>query len=246
VLTGAAHSDVEDAERGGFHLSVGPGLYTTPLYPGARASRTRIFPFIDAEYDNRYYSNASDLVGVYAWKKEFSQAGAAIEFDPTERRARDDTRLAHLPDVRDTTRLKLFASRTVRFVTADGSVATDVLDRGHGTVAQANLWFTAPLTDHLSINVGPGVTWADARYMNSFYAVTTQEAALSSQLSAYSTHSGILDAHWNGLVEWQVFSHYRVGIQLSLMQLKGSAAASPLTEQRTQRNIVGWVAYTFR
>ena len=246
ILGGAAQGEVEDSERGSLHLSVGPGIYAAPQYPGAQSSRTRLFPFIDAEYDHRWYSSASDLVGVYAWKTDMSQAGAALEFEPTERRARDDARLQHLADVRDTARFKLFASRTVGFVTADGNVATDVLGRGQGTLAQVNLWFTAPLSEHFSINVGPGVTWADARFLRSFYAVTPQEAAISQQLSTYSTHSGILDLHWNGLVEWQFLSNYRIGIQVSLMQLKGSAAASPITEQKTQQNVVGWVAYTFR
>ena len=129
---------------------------------------------------------------------------------------------------------------------ADGNVVTDVLGRGRGTLAQGNLWFTAPLSKNFSLNVGPDVSWADARYQKSFYAVTPQEAAISPQLSTCSTHSGIRDVHWNGLIEWQLLSHYRIGIQVSLMQLKASAADRLITEQKNQRNVVGWVAYTIR
>ena len=243
LFSGAAHSDAPTTAGEDFHLALGAGLYSIPQYPGATRTRTRPFPFIDAEYANRYYSSASDLFGVYAWKTDRSQAGAAIEFDPTMREARDDARLQGLLDVRDTARFKVFASRTISFVTADGNVATDVLGRRQGTLAQAVLWLTAPLSNHLSINVGPGVTWADSRYMQSFYSVP---AFVASPLDAYSTHAGILDVHWNGLIDWQFRPHYRIGVQFSLMRLKGVAAASPLTEQRTQDNVVGWLAYTFR
>jgi MipA family protein len=246
LIIGASIVSAAESETEVLHLSVGPGLYVIPQYPGARSSRTRLFPFIDAEYDNRYFSNASDLFGVYAWKTDLSQAGASIEYDPTERTARDDARLQQLPIIRDTARFKLFASRTVRFVTVDGNIATDVLGRGQGSLAQANLWVTAPLAEHLSFNVGPGLTWADARYLRSFFAVTPAEASISPQLYAYSTRAGILDVHWNTLVEWQFLTHYRIGIQMTFMQLKGSATASPIAEQRTQRNLVGWAAYTFR
>lgn len=239
-----AHADESTDED--YHLSIGPGTYTAPRYPGASNSRTRLFPFIDAEYHDRYYTSASDLFGVYGYKSDTAHAGAAIELDPTRRYSRHDARLGRLPDVKDTTRLKLFADRTVLFMTADGSIATDMLGRGQGSLAQANLWFTVPLNPGLSINAGPGATWADMRYMRSFYAVTPWEAAGSPSLTAHATHAGILDTHMNALVEWQFLTHYRIGAQAYLARLEGNAATSPVVLRRTQRSLVGWIAYKFR
>lgn len=230
IIGSTSNGRADEPDTTSYHISVGPGFYTIPRYPGSQSSRTRPFPFVDAEYDNRYYTSVSDIFGVYAFKTDTAQAGAALEFDPTERIAHHDTKSHNLRSIRDTTRFKLFASKTILFVTADGSVATDILGHGQGTLAQANLWFTAPLGPDFSINVGPGATWADTRYMHSFF----------------STRAGLLDTHLNGLIEWQLLSHYRVGVLAYLARLQGDAAASPVVQRRAQRTVVGWVAYKFR
>lgn len=244
ILTANCRAD--DSESKDLHFSMGPGIYSVPHYPGAQGTRRRFFPFIDAEYGNRFYTSASDLFGIYAIKSDSTQAGAAIMLDPMRRETFHEARLRHLRSIPETTRLKLFASRTLLFVTADGSIATDVLGRGQGTLAQANLWFTAPLTSGFSINAGPGVTWADSRYMQSFFSVTPAEADASPLLAPYGTRAGILDTHLNGLAEWQFLSHYRIGAQIYVARLDGIAAGSPIVKQRTQRSVVGWVAYRFR
>jgi outer membrane scaffolding protein for murein synthesis (MipA/OmpV family) len=227
AAAGASASARADGAGDGadWHLAVGPGLYSMPRYPGAGSTRTRFLPYVDAEYHHRFYTSVADLIGVYAVKTDAVQAGAALEYDPTERPAG-----AGLPRVRDTARLKLFASRTVSFVTFDGNVARDVLGRGQGLLAQANLWLTAPLTPDLSVNAGPGATWADAQYMRSFFG----------------TRAGLVDVHLNGYVEWRVTPHYQIGMLAYLARLKGDAAASPVTDRRGQPTLMGWVAYRFR
>lgn len=228
-----------------YHASAGPALYVAPTYPGARASREVWFPFVDADIDDRFYTSAEDLLGVYAYKTEATQIGAAVAWDLTHRIASDDERLRGLPNVRETARFKLFASRTVYFITGDTNVATDVAGHGQGTLAQANLWFTIPFAPSFSVSLGPGVTWADTRYMSTFYAVTPAESAHSG-LSVFPTRAGVADAHLNGLAEWALLSHLRIGVSAYLAHLKGDAADSPITERLGQATVVGWVAYRWR
>ena len=242
----ALPSRADDTDGADLHLSLGPGLYTIPCRPGASSSQTHLFPFIDAEYENRYYTSISDLFGIYGIKTQDTQAGAAIVLDPTGRNTHHDARLHHLPGIRDTARLKLFASHTVLFITVDGNLASDMLGHGQGTLAQANIWLTAPLSRDLAVNIGPGATWADTRYMDSFFAVTPQQAAAADLPSAHSTHAGLLDTHLNVLIEWQFQSHYRIGLLGYLARLSPDVAASPIVERRAQRTLVGWVAYRFR
>jgi outer membrane scaffolding protein for murein synthesis (MipA/OmpV family) len=132
-----------------YHLVVGPEIYSYPHYPGARGVQNLLFPFIDAEYANRFYTSASDLFGVYGYKTNATELGAALESDPTRQKVAGDPRLAGLPDVRQTSRLKLFASHTLGFVTGDMNVARDVEGRKQGTLGQANLWLTAPRSNIL-------------------------------------------------------------------------------------------------
>jgi outer membrane protein len=238
LLCGAACGEDE------FHASAGPGIYTGPSFPGARHPRKLLFPFVDAEYAGRVYTSAEDLIGVYAFKTTDTQVGAALEYDPTERLSRDDTRLRGLPDVRETARFKLFGSRTVGAVTADANLAKDIAGSGQGILGQANLWLTVPFNPSFSVSAGPGVTWADSRYMHTLYAVTAAEAPVS-VLPVFVAHAGIVDAHLNGLAEWVIHSKYRLGAQAFFGHLRGDAGASPITAQHGQTTVVGWIAYRF-
>lgn len=238
LLCGAARAEGE------FHASVGPGIYAGPAFPGAHHVRKLLFPFVDAEYAGRLYTSAEDLIGVYAYKTVNTQIGAAIAYDPTERRARDDDRLRGLPDVRETERFKLFGSQTVGAVTADANVARDIAGHGQGTLGQVNLWLTIPFAPSFSVSAGPGVTWADSRYMHTLYTVTPAEAAVS-VLPVFAGRAGIVDAHLNGLAEWVIHSKYRLGAQAWLGHLRGNAAASPISVQHEQTTVVGWIAYRF-
>ena len=242
-----AHAEDDVAAPPGeteYHASIGPGFYALPSFPGARRTRKILFPFIDAEYANRLYTSASDILGVYGYKTTDTQVGAAVEYDLTERMARDDIRLRGLPNVGETPRFKLFGSQTVGAVTADVNVARDIAGRGQGTLGQANLWLTVPFDPTFSVSVGPGITWADSQYMHTFYAITPAEAAVSA-LPAFASRAGITDAHLNGLAEWVIHSKYRLGAQACFGHLRGDAGASPITVQHEQTTLVAWLAYRF-
>jgi outer membrane protein len=232
ILSGAARA-ADD-----FHASVGPGIYAGPSFPGSRHERRLVFPFVDAEYAGRVYTSANDLIGVYAYQSSRTQLGAAVEYDLTERR------VPGFPNVKETPRFKLFGSQTVSAFTADANVARDIGGHGEGTLAQANLWVTVPFDTSFSVSVGPGVTWADSRYMHTLYAVTAAEAADSS-LPVFASRAGVPDLHVNGLTEWVIHSKYRIGAQAWLWHLRGAAASSPLAAQRVQTTVIGWIAYRF-
>ena len=246
LALGHAGAYAEGDDTPVLRIAVGPAAYSLPRFPGSDRSRTIYFPFVDAECENRFYMSASDLLGFYAYKTEAVQSGVAIEWDPTRRQSQDDAHLRGLRDVKDTARVKFFASRTVYFVTLEENFATDLLGRGQGSISQSNLWFTAPLTANLAVNLGPGVSWADHAYMQSFYSVSAAAAARNALLLPYTAHAGFDDLHLNGMVEWQLQSHYRLGLLTSVAHLRGNAAGSPVSLQRAQQTLMGWVAYKFR
>ena len=227
------------------HAVLGPGIYVSPKFPGACRSRSVFFPFVDAEYQDRWYTSASDVIGFYVHKDTTTEIGAALVWDPTERRVQDDTRLSALSDVKETARLKLFASRTIGFVTADANIATDILGHGQGTLIQSNLWATLPFRRSLLLSVGPGLTWADHTYMQTFYAVTPSQASRS-PLPAFSAAAGISDVHLNGFFQMEIGSRCQIGISATLAYLKHDADHSPVTEIHSQSTIVGWVAYRLK
>jgi outer membrane protein len=240
-----ASAPVTAPATGDARLALGPSLYTTSSYPGARSTRSEWLPFIDAEYANRFYMSASDLLGVYAYKSASTQTGAAVQYDLTERRSRDDERFRNLRNVGDTPRFKLFASHTESFVTGDFNVATDMAGRGQGTLAQANLWATAPFTPAFMVSVGPGVTWADTRYMHTFYSISAAQTAVS-PFAPYEARAGAVDFHWNGLATYDVSSRWSLGVSEYAARLHGSAVDSPVTSRRAQSVFFAWAAYKLK
>jgi len=227
------------------NLSVGPGEFLTPSYPGARSSRGFLLPYVDAEYAGRLYTNASDLLGVYAYKTAGDALGAALQYDFTERLDKDDARFRNLREIRATPRFKLFADKTVSLFTGDFNVATDMANRGQGTLAQANLWATLPFIKKWVFSVGPGITWADERYMHSFFTITPAQAAVS-PLAAYQARAGILDVHLNGLVTYEISSRWSVGASAYAARLRGDAAGSPVTLRRDQTTALAWLVYKIK
>jgi outer membrane protein len=249
VLVGVAHAAAvcvaDDAPPDAVRAAAGPGEYVTSSYPGARSTRSELLPFIDAEYAQRYYSSANDFLGIYAIKTVGTQAGAAVEYDLTERRARDDGRFRNLRDINETPRFKLFASHTVSFITGDANVAADMAGRGEGTLAQANLWATIPLLPTLSLSVGPGITWANARYTRSFFGITAAQAAVS-PFSPHVAPAGVIDMHWNGFETYDISSRWSVGASQLAVRLRGSAGDSPVTSRREQLVAFAWLAYKLK
>lgn len=229
----------------GTHLLVGPGVYVTPSYPGASASRGFAIPYIDAQYANRLYSNATDIVGVYALNSASTQAGAAFQYDFTERLAKDDLRFRNLSEIRTTPRFKVFASHTIGIITGDANVATDIAGRGQGTLAQANLWVTIPSIPKLILSFGPGLTWADERYMHTFFSITEAQAAVA-PLTPYHAKAGVVDWHVNALATYEISSRWSLGASAYAARLNDDPDRSPVTLRRGQTTALAFVAYKVR
>jgi outer membrane scaffolding protein for murein synthesis (MipA/OmpV family) len=244
AISHAAAASADVPVDPGTYLSVGPGIYLQPTYPGASGTRGFFLPYIDAEYHDWLYSNAADLLGVYAYKTPTTQMGAAIQYDFTERLNKDDARFRFLRDVRATPRIKLFASHTIGLLTGDVNVATDVAGRDQGTLAQANLSLAIPFVPKFFFSVGPGLTWANSTYMQSFFGITPGQS-LVSQLPAYDARAGIVDLHINALANYTISKRWSLGTTTYWARLHGDADGSPITQRRSQLTVIAFLAYTF-
>jgi outer membrane scaffolding protein for murein synthesis (MipA/OmpV family) len=239
VYSGAALADEPDTST---YLSIGPGEYLTPSYPGASSSRGFLFPYIDAQYAGRLYSSAADLLGVYGYKTKGDALGAALQYDFTERLNTDDLRLRNIRDISTTPRFKLFADKTLSIFTADIDVATDIGGHGQGTLAQANLFVTIPFIPKWLFSFGPGIAWADHDYMSTFFSITPQQAAVS-PIHTYTAHAGIADVHLNGAVTYSISSRWSVGASTYAAHLHSDAEDSTVTLRRSQITVITFVTY---
>jgi MipA family protein len=109
-------------------------------------------------------------------------------------------------------------------------IALQLAERGYG---EANLWATLPFVKQWLFSPGPGVTWADERYMHSFFTITPAQAAVS-PLAVYQARAGVLDVHLNGVVTCEISSRWSLGASAYAARLRGDAAGSPVTLRRDQ------------
>ncbi|WP_109480490.1 MipA/OmpV family protein [Paraburkholderia sp. C35] len=224
-------------------IGVGPGVFITPQYPGSHELRYIPFPSLDISYDDRVFSQGPDVLGLNVIRSENYHVGASISFDFQSRQEKDDPHLHGLGNVDAGPKLKLFADYTVWAFTGSVALYQDIAGHGQGKTVVTDLYASLPAGGWL-FSVGPGFTWADALYTRTFFGVSGQQSAASG-LPAYSTGSGIRDVHLNAYVSYDISKHWYASVAMTLGRLEHYAAASPITERRSELNTLASVYYRF-
>ena len=170
------------------------------------------------------------------------RTGVALRID-RGRNSSSVNGLENLPDVAPTLRARLYASYalTQRWTLA-AAISPDLLDRGGGTVATTDIGYRDPLTKGSEWYVGAGVNFADATYMQSYYGVSPQSSS-NSGIQAYSPFAGATGVRAGIGFTAAMTSRWILYGGAGVSRLVGSAAESPLTQQRTVTSASLGLAY---
>jgi outer membrane scaffolding protein for murein synthesis (MipA/OmpV family) len=241
-VTGTAFA-AEPQAGGDWKVSVGPGMYVFPKYPGSSQIQVLPFPVQDISWKDRVFSQGPDVLGVNALRGENYHVGMSLSFDFQSRNSSDDARLKGLPDVHYGPKLRLFADYTWWAFTGSAAVYQDIAGTGQGLTAMADFLVSAPL-GKLLVSMGPGLTWANSTYTNTFFGVNAQESAASG-LPRYATASGLRDVHFNVDATYEFTPHWSANVAAVVGRLQKYAAGSPITERRLDLNGMASVLYRF-
>ncbi|AXF18999.1 hypothetical protein CUJ87_32315 (plasmid) [Paraburkholderia caledonica] len=239
---GAAYAD-EPHTGSDWKISVGPGMYVFPKYPGSSQLQVLPFPVQDISWKDRVFSQGPDVLGVNVLQGENYHLGMSVSFDFQSRSSSDDARLKGLPDVHYGPKLRLFGDYTVWAFTGAVAAYQDIAGTGQGLTATADLFVSAPIGKWL-ISMGPGLTWANATYTQTLFGITSQESAASG-LPRYDTGSGLRDIHFNVNASYKISPHWSASIEAAVGRLERYAAGSPITERRFDLNGMASVLYRF-
>jgi len=88
------------------------------------------------------------------------------------------------------------------------------------------------LGPHAALTLSPGFEGVNASYMKSSFGVTPAQSA-NDGLAPYVTHPGLKNVFLNADIHWQLNNKWTMSAGVNTARLMGSAAKSPLTEQRT-------------
>jgi outer membrane protein len=224
-------------------IGVGPGVVITPKYPGSRQLKVFPFPALDISYDDRIFSQGPDVLGINVLRGPAYHVGAAFSFDFQTRKDNDDPRLHGLGNVYGGPKLKLFADYTWWAFTGSIAAYQDIDGHHQGTTVSTDFVASAPVGGWL-FSVGPGFTWANGTYTQTFFGVTGQQSAASG-LPAYSTSAGVRDIHMNAMVTYDFSKHWDGSVAATFGRLEHNAASSPITEKRFELDTIASVNYKF-
>lgn len=224
-----------------WRVVLGAGLVDAPKYPGSNRNRLGVVPLIQAHYGSFFAGIGG--VGFNAYRD--SNWRFAVSLAPSRgRKESDDDHLRGLGDIDSTVKGRVLGSyRREHFVTR-AEITTDIAGRGQGTVARADLFGVLRPAQRLFLFAGPGFSWANKQYTQSYFGVTPTQSA-NSGLPQFEAGSGINSIRLSLGTFYRFDRHWFAVGTLSTSRLQGDASNSPITQTRTQNQFLAAAAYLF-
>jgi outer membrane protein len=224
-----------------WRVIVGAGLVDAPRFAGSNRMRAGVVPLVQAHYGSFFAGIGGVGLNVY---RDSNWRLAASVSPSRGRKESDDSRLQGLGDIESTIKGRLIASYRRDAFVVRAEVGSDLAGRHQGTVARADVFGVFRPAERLVVFAGPGVSWADKQYTQSYFGVTAVQSANSGfpQFDAGSGTNSVrfsvgslyrFDRHWFGVATW------------SASRLQGDAASSPIIQTRTQNQFLAAAAYLF-
>lgn len=231
-----------------FNLGIGVG--EQPKFPGSDSDRTRLMPILGAQYGRFFVGGAPGAgstagLGMYLLRDSGWSVGVGLGANlTTPRKASDSPRLTGMGDIPRTELGSLFVNYDWRWLAVHSKVQTDIGGKNEGTTASLELEGRVPLGGGVMLSAGPGLTWADHKYQQTFFGVDSAQS-LASGLAAYNATAGVNSVRLNIGLNYRISPRWGVGLRTSVGRLTGSAADSPITESKNQTSFGLFTSYGF-
>ncbi|TCD16150.1 MipA/OmpV family protein [Oricola cellulosilytica] len=217
VAAGGATAD----ERGpGIEFELGAGALTAPHYEGSSRYRVRPFPLIRFGYlqlPNGFALGGGDGQGLSA-APSFRYRAA--------RKAEDAPELTGLRDVDAAVEIGGGLRYTAGNVRLFGDLRYGAI--GHnGITGEIGADMIAAPAERLTVSAGPRLSFADDRYMRTYFGVTAGEAA-ASPFSAFAPSGGFKSAGVGTAARYQFDDRWALEAEASWNRLIGDAGNSPI------------------
>lgn len=253
ALAGSTSVAAEDEapKKGPWEITLGAGAANLPEYPGSDEYETRGLPVVSVRYKRFFLGGAPGSgspagLGAYLYDGETFRLGAVVSVDGTKpREESDDVRLRGLGDIDAAVRAGVFSSyRVANWLTLRASALTDVSNKQQGTTANIDVEFTYRPTPRLTLSGGPGLTWADEDYMQTFFGITEEQAARSG-LAVYMPEASVSIVRLSFGAQYQFWGAWFGGARITAAQLQDDATASSIVKDKSQNLYALYFGYRF-
>lgn len=239
----ATADPTEPVAGNGLSYALGLAVIDAPTYAGGAGRELKLRPLWSVRYGRFRISGArsSGLLGSPTIEKHSGASADLIDSDRWKlnlglrfdngRQPGDDPALAGLPEIRSTLRGRLSGGLNLGggFSTSL-AYSADLLGRDGGGQVGWGLGHGWAPWPGAKASVGVGATWADQRHMQTYFGIAP-DVALRTGRTAYTAGAGLLDVNAAALLQMPLGSRWTLMGGLTLSQLQGDAAASPLTRK---------------
>lgn len=246
----AVASTAPEIADDGWRYSLGVGVFATPKFQGASATRFQPAPLVSVGYGRFFAGSVADAnvplgLGAYLYRDNHFRLGVALSYDLVKpRKESDDDHLRGLPDIDSTAHATLFASYNLDWLSVVGAVSQDIAGKHEGTAASLDLLGKYSPVSQLTLTAGPGVTWGSSQYNQTFFGVSAEDSARSS-LPSYSLGSGIAAVRLTAGASYALNKHWNLGARVVASRLPGAIGNSPIVEKKTQMTYGAFANYVF-
>lgn len=219
VAVGSAAA-AEDGPQ--YLLNLGGGGVVKPTYPGADTYMLLPYPIIEV---GRFYipgigQTEQKVKGIYFYPS-FNIIG--------ERKPSDDNSLKGTKVVDWAFEAGVGAGFRYDWVRGFATIRQG-FNGYSGQTGELGLDLVLPLADRFEVAFGPRTSWASDGYMETYFGVTSKEAAKSTILTAYKPDAGFKTAGLAAQVNYWIDGKTRIQVRGSWDRLIGDAGDSPIVK----------------
>ena len=224
--------------------TVGAAVVATYEYQGSDERSTLLIPMLNYQWANGWFAGVTNGIGYNFSDSSQLQYGLRLTADKG-RRENQANALRGMGNVDAAAEVGAFFNYSLPqglFMTS--SIRYGAGAHKNGLVVDLGAGYLTELAPKWHLAAGAGVTLANANTMQSFFGVTTAQAAKSGY-AAYSAGSGARDVRANVALTYSIDQRTSVTTALTASSLLGDAKDSPLTRKRTAGLGVVGVNYAF-
>lgn len=235
----AAQSPVTLMPEGSKDVAIGLALWSGPKAEGSARRGAAVAPFFSVRWSNGVFLDGLTL-GMQLSSEPHLQYGPIVSLDLDS--TRDD-----IPAMRS--RRTLVAGAFVRYqllynVSLESRISYGAAPGGGGLLLNARASYGMNVAPRQYVVASVGVGLASADYMQAEFGLTPEQAGATGR-QPHEASGGMRNMQASARWNWQVSRKYTVGTSVTLTRLQGSAAASPITEQRSAVSYVTSLTYQF-
>jgi outer membrane scaffolding protein for murein synthesis (MipA/OmpV family) len=219
---------------------LGVAAETQPVYDGSHASQVQGGPVINIHYKDIAFISTGEGIGYNFLRGDHYQIGVGMTYDFGRKEKWDLTNLQGMGNIAAAPVGKLYASWVLsrKFPMILRVSARQFIGGTQGAVGDLGVYLPLPGSSETFVMfAGPSITLATTHYLQTLYGVTPQQSLASGHPIYDIPHSGTVAAGVGFSATKFVTKHLLLNLDAAINQLRGSAAHSPVVEQRTGRVI---------